>query len=352
MPSTRRSPRNPLEITIADVAREAGVSVPTVSRILNDKPHVAAETRARVQAVIERLGFTPHAQAQRLRAGKTRNIALLFPLKHAGELTYNALETEFILGAAAASGDQNFFFNLHTLTVNEHNLLSLYRSNQVDGVVLMQINLHDWRVDLLRENGYPFVMIGHCADNTGLSFIDLDFKAGVEVAFDHVVEGGHRSIGFLALPADLRERGYGPAVRGWEGYQQSLERHHLAPHYREVRYAGQDMFDATLALLDETPDLTAIVTTHELAALRIVQALNQRGRRVPDDFSVVPLMTERIAQLCSPPMTHIQFPAYTMGYRAIDMLIRTINGELAKPEQALVIPPLIAGGSSAAVHST
>ena len=346
----RRSATASLEVTITDVAREAGVSVPTVSRIVNNKPHVAEDTKARVQAVIERLGFVPHAQAQRLRAGKTRNIALLFPLKHAGELSYNALETEFILGAAVAAGDQSFFFNLHTAPVSEHSLLSLFRSNQVDGVVLMQINLLDWRVDLLKSNGYPFVMIGHCADNNGLSFVDLDFEGAVVQAFNHVVGHGHRKVGFLALPSELRLRGYGPAVRGWTGYQNALETHQLVPRYREVSYAGQEMFEATLELLDEAPDLTAIVTTHELAALRVVQALNLRGRSVPEDFSLVPLMTERIAQLCSPPMTHIEFPAYDMGYKAVEMLVRKLEGELTEPEQILVAPPLIIGGSTAVLR--
>lgn len=351
MPGTRRrSTKHSLEITIADVAREAGVSIPTVSRIVNNKPHVAEETKARVLAVIERMGFTPHAQAQRLRAGKTQNIALLFPLKTVSDLSYNALEADFILGAAAAAGDENYFFNLHTLTPSEHNLLGLFRGNQVDGVVLMQIHQQDWRVELLRSKGYPFVMIGHGADNQGLSFIDLDFAAAVKLAFDHLVTAGHREIGFLALPADLRLRGYGPAVRGWEGYQQALAAHNLPAHYREVSYAGQQMFDATLELLAAAPQLTAIVTTHELAALRIIQALSLRGRSVPDDFSVVPLMTQRIAQLCSPPMTHMEFPAYTMGYHAVNMLVRQIAGELTEPEQVLIAPPLIVGNSTAAVR--
>ncbi len=348
MPNRRRRATRPsLEITIADVAREAGVSIPTVSRIVNNKPYVAEETKARVLAVIERMGFTPHAQAQRLRAGKTRNIALLFPLKSMNDHSYNALETDFILGAAAAAGDENFFFNLHTLTPSEHNLLGLFRGNQVDGVVLMQVHLHDWRVDLLRSKGYPFVMIGHSADNQSISFIDLDFAAAVERAFDHLIEAGHRDIGFLALPAELRARGYGPAVRGWGGYQKSLETHSIAQHFREVSYAGQNMFDATLELLSEAPNLTAIVTTHELAALRIIQALSLLGRGVPDDFSVVPLMTERIAQLCSPPMTHMEFPAYQMGYRSVNMLVRQIAGELAEPEQVLISPSLIVGNSTA-----
>src|SRR5581483_3796167 len=203
--------------TIADVARAAGVSVSTVSRILNGKQDVAEATRERVQQVIAELGYSPHAQAQGLRAGRTRNIALLFPLKYPGTLPYNSLETDFIIGAAAAAADRNYFFSLVTTQVTKDSLIGLYRSAQIDGLVLMHIHTQDWRVDLLRHKNYPFVMIGHCADNTGLNFIDLDFEAVVQTAFDHVIELGHQRIGFLALPAEMRLRGFGPAVRAWEG---------------------------------------------------------------------------------------------------------------------------------------
>src|SRR5687768_874497 len=90
---------DPREITIADVAKAAGVSVSTVSRILNGKQDVAKATRARVQQVIEALGYSPHAQAQRLRGGRTQNIAILFPIVHE-DIHYNALEMDFIVGAA------------------------------------------------------------------------------------------------------------------------------------------------------------------------------------------------------------------------------------------------------------
>ena len=334
-------------LTITDVAKAAGVSVSTVSRILNGKQDVASATRERVQRVIEDLGYTPHAQAQRLRAGKTRNIALIFPLKYPGKLPYNTLEMDFIIGAAAACGEQEFFFSLHTMPISKRTLLDLYRSAQIDGLILMQIHRQDWRVDLLRHHNYPFVMIGHCDDNDGLSFIDLDFEAAVVAAFDHVVALGHRQIGFLALPADMRQRGFGPAAREWAGYQRSLQAHGLSAVYREVSYATQDIFAATLSMLDEQPELTTIVTTHELAALSVVEALRLRGRSIPDDCSVVALTTEKIAELITLPLTYVDFPSYAMGYQAVDLLIRTLADRLSEPEQILIPPRLLIRGSTA-----
>jgi DNA-binding LacI/PurR family transcriptional regulator len=337
------------ELTIEDVARAAGVSVSTVSRILNGKQDVAAATRERVQRVIEDMGYSPHAQASRLRAGKSRSIALSFPLKYPGNIPYNPLDMDFIVGAAAAAGDHDYFFNLLTTPITKRSLINLYRSAQIDGLVLIQIHTQDWRVDLLRQRSYPFVMIGHADDNTGLSFIDLDFKAAIEAAFDHLVYLGHRRIGFLGHPATLHESGYGPAARSWQGYQQALHSHSLESLYREVSFVARDVFGATLELVDEHPDLTAIVTTRAYTALNVIQALSERGLHIPDDCSVIAVTEDRIAELSTPALSNIDFPSYEMGHRAVDMLIRMLNGELKEPEHILLPPRLVIRNSTGPV---
>src|SRR5262249_14902081 len=161
--------------------------------------------------------------------------------------------------------------------VTEQSLVGFYRSAQIDGLVLMHIHARDWRVEVLRQSNYPFVMIGRCADSTGLNFIDLDFEAAVTVAFNHLVELGHRNIGFLALPVEMHLSGYGPAARAWQGYEQALVTHDIPPLFREVGYNAQEIVEATLDLLEEQPDLTAIVTVHEFASLSIIQALKSQG---------------------------------------------------------------------------
>jgi DNA-binding LacI/PurR family transcriptional regulator len=160
---------------------------------------------------------------------------------------------------------------------------------------------------------------------------------------------GHRRIGFLGHPVTLHESGYGPAARSWQGYQQALDRHGLESLYREVSFVGRDVFDATLELVDEYPDLTAIVTTHAYAALNIIQALSERGLRIPDDCSVIAVTADRIAELCTPALANIDFPSYEMGYRAVDMLIRMLNGELKEPEHTLLPPRLVIRNSTGPV---
>lgn len=336
------------EVTIFDVAEAAGVSITTVSRILNNKPDVSKATRQRVQQVIEALGYTPHAQAQRLATRRSRTIALLFPLERALGL----LELDFIVGAAVAAGEENFFFNFMTNPITENSLLGLYRSAQVDGIILMEIHLQDWRVDLLREYDYPFVMIGHCADNTGLSFVDLNFESGVMLAFDHLVALGHREIGFLSSPQVMRQQGYGPAVRSWAGYEKARQKYGLAPMCAEVNITVPDLFEATLKLLAEQPQLTALVVTQGASTVGTIRALRQIGRAVPDDFSVVGIISDKMAELITPPLTAIGFSAYTMGYQAAKMLISQLNERPVDNNQILPPPELIVRKSTGPVRTS
>lgn len=333
------------ELTIADVARAAGVSVSTVSRILNGKQDVAESTRQRVQQVIEDLGYTPHAQAQRLRAGKTRTLALVYPLPTGGKSLANQLELDFIMGAAETASRNGYFFSFITSDVSRQELLNLYRSSQVDGLVLMQIYLHDWRVELLRQHNLPFTMIGHCADNRGLSYIDVDFESMVEAAFDHLINHGHRRIGMLTFDHTLVEEGYGPAVHCEAGYERVLRRHEIERICREVTFAVSDVYTATLDVLDSTPDVSAIVALHDVSTVGVLRAAAERGRRIPDDLSVLALIPERLSDLTTPPLTGIDFPSFMMGQQASEMLLRLLNQPDSQPEQVLVPPRLFVRGS-------
>src|SRR5690349_24463524 len=210
---TKRNPNSQHEspaVTITDVARAAGVSVPTVSRILNGKEYVAEETRQRVHEAIRALGYTPHTQARRLRGGASMTLALHHPIESPQELS-SVIETSYFTGTAEAASEKEYFINFLVSQLTPESLLNMYRSNQIDGVILLQVRLDDWRVNLLRENNYPFVMIGRCVDLEGLSFIDLDFEKAMLLAFDHLVELGHRNIGFLTYPESWRKLGIGPA---------------------------------------------------------------------------------------------------------------------------------------------
>src|SRR5258707_992213 len=131
----KRNPKSPTQsVTIADVAKAAGVSVPTVSRILNNKAYVAEGTRNRVNEAIRKLEYVPHFQAQRLRGGASRTLALHYPVD-SPRLLSSVVATPYIVGAAAAAGEQGYFLNILISPLTPDALLNMYRGNQVDGMI-------------------------------------------------------------------------------------------------------------------------------------------------------------------------------------------------------------------------
>lgn len=325
-------------VTIMDVARAAGVSITTVSRALNNKPDVAPSTRQRILDVIAELGYAPHAQAQNLAAGRSHSIAVLFPAERAG---FSELEFEFFLGVAQAVGKADYLFNLVFDVLTEQQLLNLFRGNQIDGAILMEIHLQDWRVNLLREHGYPFVMIGHCEDNTGLSYVDLDFSSAVMLACDHLVALGHRSIGFMNLVGEVRGRGYGPAVRSLWGYERACREHGLPLIASDSTERIEELNRATNRMLDRRPDVTAIIAHHGPEVVGIARAIHQRGLTIPQDISLVAIISDKVAELITPPITAISFPAHNMGLRAAQMLVAKLQDADYKDRQVLLKPRLV-----------
>jgi DNA-binding LacI/PurR family transcriptional regulator len=145
----------------------------TVSRVVDEEKHVAEETRQQVLQTIQELRYVAHVQAQRLASGKTRSIVLHYPLSNPILLS-NPIEMSLITGVALGAAEDENYFSLMTGPLTSGGLMKLCRGAQADGLVLMQIAVQDWRVEFLRENEYPFVMIGHYGNNDGLSFIDIE----------------------------------------------------------------------------------------------------------------------------------------------------------------------------------
>jgi DNA-binding LacI/PurR family transcriptional regulator len=298
---------------------------------LNNRPDVAESTRLHVEQVIDELGYSPHSQARGLAAGRSRTIAMLYPF----EQPSSYVELDFITGAGVAVGEEGYFFHVITQPITEAELLNLYRSSQVDGVILGQVSLNDWRVQLLQQHGLTFAMFGQCANNDGISFIDLDHHHAIDRAFSYLVGLGHHHIGFLNYPRSVSET-YGPAVRSRTAFERVCEQHELEPYYKEVEFTVQNLAQATSEILDEHPDITAIFAADGARVAGVLRVLWERGLRVPRDVSVIGIGPANIAELVNPPLTTIDFPIFDMARRAATMLIDQLENSDAEVEQVLV----------------
>lgn len=323
--------------TIRDVARAANVSVATVSRILNNKPDVSEETLQRVLGVIEELGYARSLQWQQITSGKTRVISLHYPYKLA---VSSRVSLDFITGATTACEEHNYSLHLVTQSLEENSLLDFYRTNQCDGMILMEIRMDDWRVKLLQQQNLPFVMIGRCENNAGLDFVDFDFESAVALAVNHLVDLNHRYIGFISVVPSQGQNHYGPNIRALEGYEKVCDQYDISKRYCEADNGLENVKVATLNLLREHPEITAVFSVIDTAVAGIFSAIKSLGLRIPEDISVVGLTDEQGAELTSPSLTTLQFPALAMGYDAAKIMINRLERSSKTNKQILVGPKL------------
>jgi DNA-binding LacI/PurR family transcriptional regulator len=332
--------------TIVDIAKAAGVSVSTVSRILNNKPDVADETRQRVLQVIEEQRFAPQMSWQQLRSGKSRFITLHFPQD------FNPPAQTIITNAARRCEQAGYSLNLIVGSLDENELLGIYRSGQADGVILVEILTHDWRVELLRSQGLPFVMIGRCADLQGLTYVDFDIGAGMTDAVTHLAALGHRHIGLITLGRATAAKAYGFTTWAQQGYEQACRQYRLPTYERAAELNTESVAAAVTDLLAGAPQITALITPQDAALPGLLRAIASRGLRIPEDISLAGLLDETFAEMTTPPLTALSFPSREMGESAVNLLIAHLNDGVLPPQQVLIRPRLNVRGSTGPVRST
>jgi DNA-binding LacI/PurR family transcriptional regulator len=197
-------------------------------------------------------------------------------------------------------------------------------------------------VKLLRETDYPFALIGRTRDNKGLTFVDLNGEAAIGLAVDYLVELGHHAIGFIS-PEDLN---FAFAYRIVKGFEKSCEKQRLPLIMSPAVWSADAGYRATLTLLDQHPEVTAIVVWSEVVTVGAVSALRDIGRKVPDDISVISFDRSEHLHLASADLTVIDTRPEAVGGQAAQMLIDLLENNLLEREQILMPPLLISGKST------
>ena len=329
--------------TIVDIAAASGVSVTTVSRILNDKPDVADETRERVLRVMDEIGFAPQSAWRQIRSGRSGLIGVHAPQD------FNPTNMHLVMAAALGVEDAGYSINIITRSLNDTELLGLFRSREVDGMILLEVLSDDHRPVLLRDHGYPFVMVGHDKDNTGLNFADVDIDFGMEASIGHLAELGHRSVACIGLHGIRNDKKYAFITWARDAYEKACRVHDFEPLPFIDGLNVEEMSVAAQRMLDNHPEVTAFLALQEASTIAALRAAQARGLRIPDDLSLVAMLSELSAEIATPPLTTIAFPAEELGSLAARMLLdRMTHGHPARPHQ-LVKPTLTIRESTARV---
>lgn len=322
---------------MSDVAKRAGVALTTVSHTLSGKRPVSNEIKQRVYKAIEELGYHPHSVARALATKRSRTISLHFPAAIPDAFKQ---QTGFVVSAAEAASSEGYALSLWTASNDAQEFLRILERSLIDGIILMEIALHDVRVKALLERDYPFVMIGHGAANDNISFVDLDFDYVLHTAVKYLVESGHRHIALINNSSSLYEMGMGYVVRAKQAFYQTMQNHGLVGIDRFCESNEQAGYDVTTALLTAEPSLSALIITNEWIAGGVIRALTDQALKVPDDVSLFAVVSPHLAEMTTPTLTAIDFPFAEMGRLAANMLISRLEGKEEEPSQFLLKPSL------------
>ena len=327
-----------MTVTIKDVAKRAGVSPSTVSRVISNHPRISEETARRVRKVMDEIGYHPNMMAKSLVSRTTRTIAVILP-RPADELFQNLFFSEVIRGIVTQSTRSGYDLLMATGSSEREELdtvTRLVKGRRVDGILLLSSRADDPVISMLKEADFPFAIIGRNEDYPDILTIDND---NVQASYDatrHLISQGHERIGFVSGPPNLilsRDR--------LNGYKKAMREASL-PVRQDWIVEGEFLQESgyrAMSLLMGLPERpTALVVIDDVVTFGILRGLVELGYSVPKDIALVSFNNIVFSELASPPISSIDIGIYQLGYTASQELIRSIQQE--RPSHAVrhIIP--------------
>jgi LacI family transcriptional regulator len=332
-------------VRMADVARQAGVSLMTVSRVVNNKDDVSADTRQHVQATIKQLGYRPSDIARGLVTKRTGAIGLVVPD------VSNPYFSEVVRGAEHVAYAKNYsvlLCNTEEDTERELAVLQSLEEKCVDGIVLCSSRLAEDELEEAISRHPAAVLVNRrlefAGERGGVGVVTLDDIAGGQMATQHLLDGGHQAIGFLAGPpashsGQGRMEGYRVAMTtaGILAFPQWIK--HCAPTVEGGRAS-------TRKLLGDTPGLTALFCFNDLVAIGALQTCVDLGLTVPGNVAIVGFDDIPLAALVTPALTTCRISRYELGTQAMELLLKRIDGDTEECEEIILPTELIIRNSA------
>lgn len=323
--------------TMAEIAERAGVALSTVSYVLSGKRPVSQKMRERVMSAIEELDYRPHGPARALASGASHTIALFMP---SPQWPLLPIHQTFVAGATQATSASDYALLLSTAATDPETIAQTVARGRADGVILMETLLDDPRVAKLEADGYPFVLIGRTRAPDALSYVDMDFGAAVETALGHLARLGHSCVTLFNFPPDLLEAGLTAAVIARDTFELRSSELGIRGIHVPCSHEPHEAFAVAARVLRSEPDCTAALTTG-WQFTGLLGALRAADRRVPDDFSVVSVIPAQFAEMLTPSLTGVEWPAFQAGRMASEMLIEQITTPDAPARHHLVPAQLV-----------
>jgi LacI family transcriptional regulator len=331
--------------TMRHVAECAGVSVTTVSHVINHTRPVSEELREKVLAAMDELGYQPNRLARSLRRGETHTIGMIVPDN------VNPFFAEIARGIEDAGSGEGYSVILCNSDGNlekelfYHNVLT---AKQVDGILFVAVGASTEVIRSLQKRRMPLVVIDRDVPDVAVDSVLIDNAEGGRQATRHLLDLGHRRIGCITGPSDLT-----PSAARVTGYRQALHEAGIAADEALV-VRGDFMYESghraahRLLAMDDPP--TALFACNDLMAIGAISAAVSAGWQVPADLSVVGFDDVRLASFANPPLTTIAQPKYEIGVLAVTMLLERMQDYDMPPRRRQLDTHLVVRRSTASVH--
>ena len=339
-------------LTLEDIARMAGVSPATVSRVINNQVGARSKVRERVIQVIEETGFQPHAAARSLASQRSKVIGLVIPAPASRVLSqpYLLQLTEVITQTCHESDYVLSLFLTGSGTDEQKLLPKIMRKGFMDGLIVRVVEgrRSEGLFQKLSKTGIPFVAAGRPTNSQHISYVAVDNLTAAYNAVTHLISLGHQRIALI-----IGSRESYPSQERLAGYHKALDDRGLPPDEHLIAAAGSYTesggYLATHQLLKHSPD--ALFVAADRMAVGALRALSEVGRRVPDDISVVGFDDLPLAKQTEPPLTTMRQPLAAIGKRLVQILFDIIENGPEPPHHVLFDAELVIRASCGTLRS-
>lgn len=324
-----------MKTTIKDVARLAGVSPSTVSRVISDSPRISDETKKTVKKAMEKSGYHPNAIARSLVNRSTNTIGIVMP-QSTRQSFLNPFFPMTLSGISEAAHKEGYCLLLST--GNDENeqldsILNIVMGGRVDGVIIMFSSLDDVILRCIAALKIPVLIIGKPISSEGILYVDNDnVKAAYDVT-EELIKRGHKKIGLISGPFSFMV-----SIDRLDGYRNALMHYGIEfskKYIKETQFLEDSGYNAMTELLTMKESPTGIVITDDLMAFGAINAAKKLGVNIPKDIEIISFNNIPLAEFCSPSLTSVDINSTVLGYESAKLMIEKIKG-IADKEKVIV----------------
>lgn len=335
-----------VNVTIKDVAKRAGVSPSTVSRVIADHPRISPDTKEKVRAIMSELGYYPNAIARSL-VNQTSNSIGLIRSRLTEENFANPFFPAVIQGISSVAHKHRLSLVLSTgktFQQEDEESLTLLRQRRVDGVILLASHRDDQLIPRLTQDRFPFVLIGRYEGSEEINWVNNNNVEDAKTAVQYLLNKGHRQI--ACLDGDPR---YVVSADRLLGYERAFQDHNLEVPKNLVEHSAFSVeggYQATQRLLTRRVPFSALFAVDDLVAIGAMRALQERGMKVGSEVAVVGFNDTILGACVQPALTSVRVPIYELGQIAVQMLTAQIYGSGVYPHHQMLPASLVVRDSA------